>query len=178
MDNFEVIFHKYHRRLFLYSMKFVDNENDAMDIVQNTFVSVWEKKKFEKNEEFIKAYLFNSIRNSCLNYLKHKNVVKKFENYLTLELKSLEINNYSNGEKSLIEREDIAEINDSINSLNDIYKEVILLSRFEGLKNSQIAEKLNLPVRTVETRIYRAISLLKEKLSSKTFIILFSVTQK
>ena len=47
-----------------------------------------------------------------------------------------------------------------------------MLSRFEGLKNSEIADRLNLPIRTVETRVFRALSALKEKVSQKSFFTL------
>jgi len=84
----------------------------------------------------------------------------------------MEAVHYQSGERSLIEQENMKQINDAIDSLSDIYKEVIFLSRFEGLKNHEIAEKLNIPVRTVETRIFRALSTLKEKMLQKSFFIL------
>jgi RNA polymerase sigma-70 factor (ECF subfamily) len=153
-------------------MKFVESENDALDIVQNIFVAVWENGKYRDKEEFIQPYLYAAIKNSCLNYLKHQQIIKKFEHNAAIHIKEMEAVYYSSGEKSLIEKEDLELINNAIDSLNDIYKEVIVLSRFDGLKNSEIAEKLNLPLRTVETRIFRALSALKEKMSQKPFVIL------
>lgn len=172
MTEFDQLFRKYHRRLFLFTLKFVDNENDALDIVQNVFVAIWENGKFNQSEEMVQAYLFNSVRNSCFNYLKHQKIVRKFESETSLQLKEIEAVHYQSGEKSLIETESLKQINDAVDSLPDIYKEVVVLSRFEGLKNSEIAEKLNLPIRTVETRVFRALSLLKEKISQKSFFIL------
>ena len=172
MTEFDQLFRKYHRRLFLFTLKFVDNENDALDIVQNVFVAIWENGKFNQSEEMVQAYLFNSVRNSCFNYLKHQKIVRKFENETSLQLKEMEAVHYQSGEKSLIETENLKQINDAVDSLPDIYKEVIALSRFEGLKNSEIAEKLNLPIRTVETRVFRALSSLKEKFSQKSFFTL------
>jgi RNA polymerase sigma-70 factor (ECF subfamily) len=172
MTEFDQLFRKYHRRLFLFTLKFVDNENDALDIVQNVFVAIWENGKFNQSEEMVQAYLFNSVRNSCFNYLKHQKIVRKFETETSLQLKEMEAVHYQSGEKSLIETENLKQINDAVDSLPDIYKEVIALSRFEGLKNSEIAEKLNLPIRTVETRVFRALSFLKEKISQKSFFTL------
>ena len=120
----------------------------------------------------VNAYLFSSVKNGCLNYLKHQKIVKKFENETSLQLMTMEAVHYQSGERSLIEQENMKQINDAIDSLSDIYKEVIFLSRFEGLKNHEIAEKLNIPVRTVETRIFRALSTLKEKMLQKSFFIL------
>ncbi|MBV5315415.1 MAG: RNA polymerase sigma-70 factor [Prolixibacteraceae bacterium] len=172
MPDFDFLFRKYHRRLLLYSLKYVESESDALDIVQNIFVAVWENGKYKQSENLVKAYLFSSVKNSCLNYLKHQKIVRQFEHESGLYIREIEAIHYQSGEKSLIENESLKQINDAIDSLTEIYKEVILLSRFEGLKNQEIAVKLNLPLRTVETRIFRALSTLKEKISQKSFFIL------
>lgn len=172
MNDFDSLFRKYHRRLLLYSLKYVESESEALDIVQNIFVAIWENKKYKQNDEIVKAYLFSAVKNSCLNYLKHQKIVKKFENETSLQLMEMEAAHYQSGERSLIEQENLKQINDAIDSLSDIYREVIFLSRFEGLKNYEIAEKLNIPVRTVETRIFRALSILKDKMLHKSFFIL------
>lgn len=176
MTKFDSIFHKYHKRLLLYAQKFVESESDALDIVQNIFVAIWENGKYEQKEDIIRAYLFGAVKNRCLNYLKHQKIIKKFENDISFQLKEMEAIHYQTVEKSLIEKENLEQINDAIESLSGIYKEVIYLSRFEGLKNHEIAEKLNIPIRTVETRIFRALSRLKEKISGKLFIILLSLS--
>lgn len=172
MIGFDYLYRKYHQRLLLYTLKFVERESDALDIVQNVFVAIWENEKYKQNEQIVQAYLFSAIKNSCLNYLKHQKIVKKFENETSIQLLEMEAFHYQSGEKSLIERENLKQINDAIDSLPDIYKEIIVLSRFEGLKNSEIADQLNLPVRTVETRVFRALSALKEKISRKSFFTL------
>jgi RNA polymerase sigma-70 factor (ECF subfamily) len=87
----------------------------------------------------------------------------------------MEAFHYQSGEKSLIEKEDLKQLEKAINSLSDKYKEVILLSRFEGLKNNVIAVKLHVSVRTVETRIYRALVCIKEKISAKSFFVLMAL---
>ena len=167
MTDFETIFLKYHYRLFLFALKFIENENDALDLVQDIFMVIWKKQKYESDEEQMKAYLFAIVKNSCLNYLKHQKVVRKFEYHVALQLFEMEAINYQSGEKSLIEREDLKHIENAVSSLTDIYREVIILSRYEGLKNSEIAERLDIPIRTVETRIFRALSILKERISHK-----------
>lgn len=172
MADFDYIFGKYHRLLLLYSLKYVESESEALDIVQNIFVAIWENGKYRQPEELVKAYLFSAVKNSCLNYLKHQKVIRRFEHDAALQMKEMEADHYQSGEKSLIEQENLAQIDQAINSLTDIYREVIMLSRFEGLKNQEIAEKLNIPIRTVETRIFRALSSLKEKMSLKSFFIL------
>ena len=175
MLEFDRIFRKYHTSLFIYARKFVEDEDAALDLVQDVFALVWEKKKLSLDHEHLKAYLFNSVRNTCLNYLKHQQVVQKHQHNQRLWLAELELNHSKSAEKSLIEKENLEKIYRAINSLSDIHREVIELSRFEGLKNKEIAEKLNIPVRTVETRLFRALSALKEKLSEKLFHILLNI---
>lgn len=175
MSSFEDIFKKYHTPLFLYSRKFVDDEDVALDMVQDVFALFWEKKKFRFEEEHVKAYLFNSVRNACLNFLKHEKVVRKHQENRSSVLQEMEIQYYGSGEKSLIEKENLEKIYQAIDSLSDIHKEIIELSRFEGLKNKEIAKRLNIPIRTVETRLFRALSLLREKLSKNTFHIFLNI---
>lgn len=166
MSSFDQIFQKYYHPLFLYSLKFVKHEDDAQDIIQEVFAGVWENKKYNLESGHLKSYLFNAVRNGCLNYLKHQAVVWK---YLEGEhfLKMGEIEFYKSGETSIIEKEGLIKIDSAIDSLSYKYKEVIQLSRFEGLKNREIAEKLGIPVRTVETRLFRALSNLRNLLSEK-----------
>jgi RNA polymerase sigma-70 factor (ECF subfamily) len=146
--------------------------------VQEVFVSVWEKEKYELERTYLKSYLFNAVRNGCLNYLKHQTIVRKHVDEEHEILKMHELDFYKSGEKSLIEKEDLDKIYSAIDSLSDSYREIIQLSRFEGLKNKKIAEKLGIPVRTVETRLFRALNKLRDVLSSKQILILMQFSFK
>ncbi|WP_299584604.1 RNA polymerase sigma-70 factor [uncultured Sunxiuqinia sp.] len=169
MSDFDTLFKNYHHSLFVYALKFVADEEVALDLVQDVFTLIWEKKKLKLDDEHLKAYLFRSIRNACLNYLKHQQVVSQYQQFQGI--KEMELLYYRDGEQSLIEKENLDRIYQAIHSLSDIHREVIELSRFEGLKNKEIAEALNVPLRTVETRLFRALSALREKLSEKLFHI-------
>ncbi|KOH45943.1 hypothetical protein NC99_12670 [Sunxiuqinia dokdonensis] len=175
MSDFNTIFRRYHQPLVLYAYKFVANEDVSLDLVQDVFALIWEKQKLGLDEEHLKAYLFRSTRNACLNYLKHQKVIQKHKQLTSLV--NMEIRHFESGEKSLIEKESLAKIHQAIHSLSAIHREVIELSRFEGLKNKEIAERLNIPVRTVETRLFRALTSLKEELSEKLLHILLHICQ-
>ena len=173
MTDFDNLFLKYHHQLFRFTLKFIEDESEALDLVQDIFVEVWERGQYKEIDANVKAYLFTGVKNRCLNYIKHQKVVKKFEHHAALELKEMEAAYYLSGEQSYIEKEEIQNIDNAIDSLSDIYKEVIILSKIEGLKNKEIAERLQIPVRTVETRIFRAIALLKEKISIQSLLLFF-----
>lgn len=173
MSDFERLFKKYHAPLFLYAQKFVEDEDLALDLVQDVFTALWEKRRLETNEEHLKAFLFHTLRNNCLNQLKHKEVVRKHKEGRMAGLVLEELEYYKSGEQSLIENEDMEKIWQAIGSLSAVHREVIELSRIEGLKNKEIAERLDVPLRTVETRLFRALSDLRSKLPGKTFFTLF-----
>lgn len=173
MSDFERLFKKYHAPLFLYAQKFVEDEDLALDLVQDVFTALWEKRRLETNEEHLKAFLFHTLRNNCLNQLKHKEVVRKHKEGRMAGLVLEELEYYKSGEQSLIENEDLEKIWQAIGSLSAVHREVIELSRIEGLKNKEIAERLDVPLRTVETRLFRALSDLRSKLPEKTFFPLF-----
>ena len=176
MSLFDQIFQKYYQPLLLYGLKFVDDENEVHDILQEVFVAVWENQKHRLEESHLKAYLFNAVRNGCLNYLRHRVVVSKHIENQKITLPLLELDFYKSGEKSLIEKQDLEIIYKAINSLSQEFKEVIELSRFEGLKNKEIAEKLQVPERTVETRLYRALSALRKKLTINQVFIFMNLS--
>jgi RNA polymerase sigma-70 factor (ECF subfamily) len=92
---------------------------------------------------------------------------------LSLQLNELDF--YKSGETSLIENEDLEKIYAAIDSLPENYKEIIELSRFEGLKNKEIAERLQIPLRTVETRLFRALSGLRKILTEKQILVLMNL---
>lgn len=110
--------------------------------------------------------------------MKHALVMRKFDAKISYALKELEIEYYDSGEKSLIQKESVNEIYEAINSLSDKNREILELSRFERLKNQEIAARLGIPLRTVETRLYRALKNLRSKLSDRNIQILFSFFSK
>ncbi|MEL7588242.1 MAG: RNA polymerase sigma-70 factor [Prolixibacteraceae bacterium] len=173
MPDFERTFRKYHPLLFAYARKFIGDEDRALDLVQDVFTIFWEKKKMSMDEDYLKAFLFHALRNTCLNHLKHQAVIQKHKEGQLSALALEELEYYKSGEQSLIEQEDLDKIYKAIATLSEVHREVIELSRFEGLKNKEIAERLNIPLRTVETRLFRALSALRAKLPEKTFLSLF-----
>lgn len=176
MSLFDQIFQKYYQPLFMYGLKFIDDESEVHDILQEVFVTVWENQKHKLEESHLKSYLFKAVRNGCLNFLRHKMVVSKHVEKQKVILPLLELDFYKSGEKSLIEKQDLEIIHKAINSLSSEYREVIELSRFEGLKNKEIAEKLQIPERTVETRLYRALSALRKKLTKNQLFIFMNIS--
>ncbi len=105
MTDFDRIFLKYHHPLFLYTLKFIEDESEALDLVQDVFLSAWEHGQPLKIDDQTKAYLFTPTKNNCFNYIRHQKIVRKFEQHAAHQLKETEASYYQSGEKSLIKKE-------------------------------------------------------------------------
>lgn len=167
---FEQYFKDYHYMLVLYAQKFIREEEIASDLVQDAFLNLWKNFANLTNQKAAKSYLFTSVRNNCLNYLSKKTVQKKYTDE-SLKFKTEEINQYGTAYSSLLEKEIEEKLGQAINALPEKYREPFRLSRFENLSNKEIAEKLEIPIRTVETRIYRALKQIKLELQD--YLLLF-----
>ena len=165
---FENLFHKYYRHLCLYAAKIVNDDMAAEEIVQDFFVKFWEKREQLVIEISLHNYIFRSVKNLCLNYLQHNKIKLRHTQKVLSDADSgvLEENFYH--EIDLFEK-----IEESIDSLPEKRKEIFRLSRHDGLKYHEIAQKLNISVKTVETQMSLAIKTLREKLKNYSSFFTF-----
>lgn len=173
VKSFEILFHRYYGYLCLYASKIVKSDSAAEEIVQDFFVKLWEKRDQLIIESSVKSYFFSAIRNHCLNYIQHSKIVLKHEQKMLSEQEQKTSFDQSFVEIGLAEK-----IEESIRSLPEKRQEIFRLSREEGLKYREIAEKLNLSIKTVETHMSLAIKSLRESLKNYNsffnFFLLFS----
>ena len=166
---FQKIYDLQFNPLCAFALKYIQNIEAVEDIVQEAFISLWEKRK-DFNEIFsIKSFLYTSIRNKCLNQIKHKKVVQKHEELLIYQLESEQLFT-----QHVIEEETFNRLYQEIHHLPDASKEIMLLA-LNGLKNPEIAEELNISVNTVKTQKKIAYSKLKLKLIPSEFAVLPSL---
>ena len=166
----EHVFKQYHGQLCVYAFKFVQNMEVAKDMVQDAFLAILKSSETGKVDN-LKAYLYRAVRNNCLNYIKHIQIKNSFEEEEKKRVLQ-EIEYYEENE-TLMERELHLKLFRMIDELPPKYKTVFKMSRFEGLKNKEIADKLNLSVRTVETQLYRALSMLRDKVKNQSIGLFF-----
>jgi RNA polymerase sigma-70 factor (family 1) len=169
-SSFEFLFKAYFPRLFGYALRFVPDEEDARDLVQDCFVALWEKKENITSDSIV-SMLFTMVRNSCLNYLKHQSVVRKHQ-LTCLEKNAGEEYLYHadmlmHTESKLLLDELQEQVNWVIDSLPPRCREVFLMSRNEGLKNREIAEKLMISTTAVEKHIAKAIHLFQQHFKNR-----------
>ncbi|MBN2521253.1 MAG: RNA polymerase sigma-70 factor [Bacteroidales bacterium] len=164
---FEVIFKKFYIGLCYFAFDYVQSKENAEDIVSGVFHKLWENRENLDKNLLIKSYLYKTIQNQCINYLRHKSVKEKYKQTITNEFKmnnDLEQIGNDDIHSNIVALELQNKINEAINSLPKQCREIFELNRFKKLKYKEIAELLNLSVKTVETQMYRALIKLREQL--------------
>ena len=171
--DFELVFKHYYSRLCHYACKFIDEDFVAEDIVQEIFSNIWEKKIDLESDSILRAYLFRSVHNRCINYINYRKLTDKHHQIIQdkLVLKELEYYNSEHGTaKSLFELE--LKIDEVISQLPHQCRNVFELSRQKGLKNREIAAELNISVSVVEKHISKALRIMRDALKDNLILIL------
>jgi len=166
-EGFKLIFETYYPRLLRFAKEYVGDWHDAEDILQNVFLKLWEKRTLLLADTNLNAYLLTMVKNRCIDFLNHQKVVERYANNQKLIEQEAVFNLHAiskfNPEQMDIESlEQLAE--KAIAELPNQCRKVFELSRYEELKYKEIAEKLGISVKTVETHISNALKILRIKL--------------
>jgi RNA polymerase sigma-70 factor, ECF subfamily len=163
---FDELFRKYYKKLVFFAIKILKNQDTATEVVQDLFVNFWEKRHQLEPKISLQAYLYRSVYNNCVHLSKKE---KKFQgDELSL------INEPSEDFNNLLENNELeVRIYDLIEQLPPECKKIFKMSRFDELKYQQIADQLNLSVKTVETQMSRALKFLRQKLWDYVKMLIF-----
>lgn len=160
------LFRKYYPGLLFYATRFLP-ESEAEDVVQDTFLELWKRKDTVETGEQIQAFLYRITYTKCLNAIKHKQVENEYSTAAT-ELYQKKIEFYDPGQNETIQRmenkELQGEVYKAISELPDKCREVFKLSYLHHMKNKDIAEVLDISMRTVEAHMYKALKYLRVRL--------------
>jgi RNA polymerase sigma-70 factor (ECF subfamily) len=165
---FEKLFQKYHKKLYAFLFHLLHSKEDAEEIVQETFIKIWEKR-----EDFIEGYSFDSFlftvaKNAFLNLNRKKVNRRVFEDHPDF----LEETSRGETDGYIIFQETREIINTVINGLPPKRKEIFLLRRIEGLTRKEIAEKLGISVITVDNQLTKANNYLKDQFKKYGLLLL------
>jgi len=156
---FKVLFQKYYSAMCHFAGQLLFDNEMAEEIVQELFVRIWEKREALSIETSVKHYLFKSVRNLCLNHLQHQKIKRQYADKM---MKSSE--QQYDPEHYFMEFDLIKRIEKSIESLPPKRQEIFRLSREQGLKYKEIAEELNISIKTVEAQMGLALKFLRAEL--------------
>jgi RNA polymerase sigma-70 factor (ECF subfamily) len=157
---FEMLFRTYYQPLCNYANTFVQDRDEAEEIVQSTFLSVWEKKETLEIRTAVKPYLYAMVRNACLNVIKHAKVKSQ---HAAFELAYAERSTESVA-RTVMASELETRIYHAMEALPQQCRIIFKLSRFEELKYQEIAEQLGISIKTVENQMGKALKIMREQL--------------
>lgn len=159
---FELFFKKYFHELCLYCQyKFGFDTDLAKDTVHSAFLKLWEYRRRLPPDLSARAWLYKIITHASLDLLKHEQIKRKHERRYIREAADEQIREtYETDHRELK-----SAIDKAIAELPAQMRNIFELSRYHGLKYADIASRLNISVKTVETQISRALARLKDKLS-------------
>ena len=157
---FEMLFRTYYQPLCRYAYSFLQDKEGAEEIVQSTFLMVWEKRDTLAIRTSVKPYLYAMVRNACLNVLKHEKIKQKHAG----EELAVADRSYDSVSQMVASNELEYKIKAALERLPEQCRMVFKLSRFEELKYAEIAEQLNISVKTVENHMGKALKIMREQL--------------
>jgi RNA polymerase sigma-70 factor (family 1) len=173
---YQELYSQYYIPLCIYAKQYTKIKEIAEEIVQDVFLHIWEQKGQLNITLSLKAYLFTAIRNQCLNHLKHLQVVQEYNEYYTQLLKDAQdyyIISQETGDSILIANELEKTLNKAIEALPEGCRKILIMSRFEGLKHQDIADKLGVTLNTVHKQMSIALDKLRTALKADNYIIPF-----
>ncbi len=159
---FDYLFNFYYSGMIVYANKFLNDNHLSEEIVQGIFVKLWQGRKSIEIEVSVKSYLFQSVRNKCLDIIKHKKIKEDYAKRFIEDQASEATDDHT--WNTFIEAELYAILSQAVSKLPQECGRIFRYSRFKNLKNKEIAEKLGISVKTVENQIFKALKLIRNEL--------------
>lgn len=167
-DTYEMLFTEWYVPLCNYAYSILRDQDEAKDIVQKTFYTLWDQRTGINIHTSVKSYLYRIVHNNCLNKIKQHKIRSEHNQYIAYETNS----STNNTENSLIQSELQMQIEAAIEKLPPRCKEVFRMSRFGQLSYAEISKELNITTNTVETQIVKALRILRTELKDYLPLIL------
>ena len=157
---FEEVFKMYFKNLHAYACTILKDEADAEEAVQQVFFKLWERAEHLSFSGSVAAYLYRAVHNQCLNQLKHQQVKANHQLHVAYRMKNESVN----GPVKMISKELEQKIREALNELPEQCRTIFQLSRFEEMKYREIADQLDISIKTVENQMGKALKQLRLKL--------------
>jgi RNA polymerase sigma-70 factor, ECF subfamily len=156
---FERLFKTHYAPLCHFANQYINDFDAAQDIAQKVFINLWETRDTIDPQKSVKSYLYTSVKNRCLNYIRDN---KKYRSrVLDIELGDIDIA-FEEPDSGAAELE--AKIAEAMQALPEKCRLVFEMSRFQDKKYKDIADELGLSVKTVEAHMSKALKTLKDSL--------------
>lgn len=173
VNGLELLFKNYYKQLWRFAKEILKNTDAAEDAVQDVFIKFWEKRNQINITTSLKAYLFTAVRNTCFNQLKAS------ERNVWLDDTSIQYdmkNSSPDAINNIAGKELEQKIATAIDALPPRCGLVFKLSRFENKSYKEIAEIMDISVKTVDNQMGKALMLMRQQLAPYLNMICFLIT--
>ena len=159
LASYETVFKRYYRDLYRFAYTYLRDEVPAEEMAQEVFLYIWEKRSQIEIKTTLKTYLFSAVKNKCLNYIK-------YEVPRTMDLEENHLASLITSQPEQLEDQDKLKrhIQLAIDELPTKCRQIFVLSRNAGLTYEEIAEDMEISVKTVENQMSIALKKLRESL--------------
>jgi RNA polymerase sigma-70 factor, ECF subfamily len=164
----KTLFDRYYPSLCNYALQLLNDPDQAEEVVQDLLVRIWIKRNSLNIETSLKYYLFRSVRNQCINLIQHEKVKQLHARNIKEALFAEEA-----ADSYHLDPEIAYRIEAAIEAMPEKRREIFRLSRDKSMKYREIAEKLNISIKTVETQMGLALRTLREKLGNSLLLFIF-----
>jgi RNA polymerase sigma-70 factor (family 1) len=155
-SSFESIYHKYLPELFRFARKNTDNKEDAEELIQDVFVSLWERHH-ELNILSLRHYLFRAVRYKIIRYAQHEKVKRRYEEHYRFFEMAYDYTQENERQPEIIGKK----IEAMLTQLPERCRYALHLRLSENLSNPEIAQRMNITKKTVETYMFTAFNLIR-----------------
>lgn len=163
---FESLFRQYYPALYMYGISITGNSDITEEIIQEIFYILWKDREDINIFKSVKNYLYGAVRNRSLQYLEHQKVLQQHRDYV--------LNEDSDKGENPLERLEYEELKsiiaETLHKMPERRRIIFEMHRYEGVKYSKIAERLDISVKTVEVEIAKALKSLRKEIEHYTYI--------
>lgn len=170
---FEQMFRTYYERLCRYADTLLKDADEAEEMVQTVFLTIWEKRAELEITLSLKAYLYRAVHNHCLNRIKHFSVRETHREYSLY----FQADGYDSVTEAIQANELEERIERAVSKLPEQCQVVFRMSRFDEMKYQEIADQLGLSVKTIENQIGKALRIMRHELADYLPLLAVLTTQ-
>jgi RNA polymerase sigma-70 factor (family 1) len=159
-QGFNYFFHLHYKHLVHFACAIIKDKEVAEDVVEDSFVKLWEKRETLSSASSIKPYLFTCVRNGCINLLRHQKHQEAFKVYV--QKSPVEVS--ADVTQKIIASESMHQVYLAVQNLPSKYRKIFNMLWVQGKEVKDIALELNLPLSTVKSQKARTLELIRKQL--------------
>lgn len=160
---FKHLFNYYFAYLCRYAVMYTKEAEASEELVLDIFTYIWENRNDIEIKTSLKSYLFKAVRNRCLNYTRNR------KEAVSIDSLAFDI---SAGDNSDLEIKELVRfVQEALMSMPDKHRQVFIKSRIHNLSNKEIAEQMNVSVKTVEAQITKTLKVIRKYISHKWYLL-------